>query len=234
MHIFYTPDITQNTYTLNEEESKHCVRVLRLPIGTLVNLVDGKGGFYTAEITSDNPKKVILSILKVEAEFNKRNHYLHIAVAPTKNIDRLEWFLEKATELGIDEITPIITDRSERRVVKEDRLIKVITSAVKQSIKAYHPKLNDAISFDAFLKQPFDGDKLIAHCIDNEGKKYISDLIKPHGRSLVLIGPEGDFTLNEVNEALNEGFKALTLGNNRLRTETAALSACFEINYLNR
>ncbi|MBC6110639.1 16S rRNA (uracil(1498)-N(3))-methyltransferase [Pedobacter fastidiosus] len=234
MHIFYTPDITQNTYTLNEEESKHCVRVLRLPIGTLVNLVDGKGGFYTAEITSDNPKKVILSILKVEAEFNKRNHYLHIAVAPTKNIDRLEWFLEKATELGIDEITPIITDRSERRVVKEDRLIKVITSAVKQSIKAYHPKLNDAISFDAFLKQPFDGDKLIAHCIDNEGKKYISDLIKPHGRSLVLIGPEGDFTLNEVNEALNKGFKALTLGNNRLRTETAALSACFEINYLNR
>lgn len=234
MHIFYTPDITQNTYTLNEEESKHCIRVLRLPIGTLVNLVNGKGGFYTAEIISDNPKKVILSILRVETEYNKRNHYLHIAVAPTKNIDRLEWFLEKATELGIDEITPIVTDRSERRVVKEDRLIKVITSAVKQSIKAYHPKLNDAISFDAFLKQPFDGDKLIAHCIDHGDKKYISDLTKPHGKYLVLIGPEGDFTLNEVNEALNKGFKALTLGNNRLRTETAALSACFEINYLNR
>lgn len=234
MHIFYTPDITQNIYTLNEEESKHCVRVLRLPVGAQVYLVDGKGGFYTAEITSDNPKKVSLSILKVETEFNKRNHFLHIAVAPTKNIDRIEWFLEKATELGIDEITPIITDRSERRVIKEDRLNKVITSAVKQSIKAYHPKLNEAISFDAFLKQSFDGDKLIAHCINNEGKKYISDLIKPHGKYLIMIGPEGDFTSDEVNSALNKGFKALTLGDNRLRTETAALSVCFEINYLNR
>lgn len=234
MHIFYTPDITQNTYTLNEEESKHCVRVLRLTTGSIVNLVDGKGGFYTAEITSDNPKKVSLSILKVETEFHKRNHYLHIAVAPTKNIDRIEWFLEKATELGIDEVTPIITDRSERRVVKEDRLNKVITSAVKQSIKAYHPKLNDAITFDAFLKEPFDGNKLIAHCIDNGEKQYISNLVTPHQKYLVLIGPEGDFTPDEVNLALNKGFKALTLGDNRLRTETAALSVCFEINYLNR
>jgi 16S rRNA (uracil1498-N3)-methyltransferase len=234
MHIFYTPDITQSTYTLNEEESKHCIRVLRLAVGSIVNLVDGKGGFYTAEITSDNPKKVSLSILKVETEFHKRNHYLHIAVAPTKNIDRIEWFLEKATELGIDEITPIITDRSERRIVKEDRLNKVITSAVKQSIKAYHPKLNDAISFDTFLKEPFDGDKLIAHCIDNGEKQYISKLVAPHQKYLILIGPEGDFTPDEVNLALNKGFKALTLGDNRLRTETAALSVCFEINYLNR
>ncbi|RDC57017.1 16S rRNA (uracil(1498)-N(3))-methyltransferase [Pedobacter chinensis] len=234
MHIFYTPDITQNTYTLNEEESKHCVRVLRLPIGSQVNLVDGKGGFYTAEIISDNPKKVNLSILQVQREFHKRNHYLHIAVAPTKNIDRIEWFLEKATELGIDEITPIITDRSERRIVKEDRLNKVITSAIKQSIKAYHPKLNEAISYDAFLKLPFEGDKLIAHCIDHEDKKYISELVAPHQKYLILIGPEGDFTSKEVNLALNKGYKPLTLGDNRLRTETAALSVCFEINYLNR
>lgn len=234
MHIFYTPDITQNSYTLNEEESKHCVRVLRLTIGDVVNLVDGKGGFYTAEITSDNPKKVSLSVLKVETEFHKRNHYLHIAVAPTKNIDRIEWFLEKATELGIDEVTPVITDRSERRVVKEDRLNKVITSAVKQSIKAYHPKLNDAISFEAFLREPFDGHRLIAHCIDKGEKQYISKLVAPHQKYLILIGPEGDFTPNEVDLALNKGFKALTLGDNRLRTETAALSVCFEINYLNR
>ncbi|WP_293306506.1 16S rRNA (uracil(1498)-N(3))-methyltransferase [Pedobacter sp. UBA5917] len=234
MHIFYTPDITQNTYTLNEEESKHCVRVLRLTVGSVVNLVDGNGGFYTAEITSDNPKKVSLNILNVEKEFHKRNHYLHIAVAPTKNIDRIEWFLEKATELGIDEITPIITDRSERRIVKEDRLNKVITSAVKQSIKAYHPKLNDAISFNDFLKEPFDGEQLIAHCIDNGEKQYISKLVAPHQKYLILIGPEGDFTPEEVNLALNKGFKALTLGDNRLRTETAALAVCFEINYLNR
>ncbi|MDQ1141048.1 MAG: 16S rRNA (uracil(1498)-N(3))-methyltransferase [Pedobacter agri] len=234
MHIFYTPDITQNTYTLNEEESKHCVRVLRLPVGALVNLVDGRGGFYTAEITSDNPKKVSLNILKVETEFHKRNHYLHIAVAPTKNIDRIEWFLEKATELGIDEITPIITDRSERRIVKEDRLNKVITSAVKQSIKAYHPLLNESIPFNKFLNSSIEGEKLIAHCIDNQEKKYISELVMPHQKYLVLIGPEGDFTPEEVNLALNKGFKPLTLGDNRLRTETAALSVCFEINYLNR
>ncbi|WP_412467139.1 16S rRNA (uracil(1498)-N(3))-methyltransferase [Pedobacter sp. KLB.chiD] len=234
MHIFYTPDITQNTYTLNEEESKHCVRVLRLTIGAVVNLVDGSGGFYTAQITSDNPKKVSLAVLNVETEFHKRNHYLHIAVAPTKNIDRIEWFLEKATELGIDEVTPIITDRSERRIVKADRLNKVITSAVKQSIKAYHPKLNEAIAFETFLKEPFDGDRLIAHCIDNGEKQYISKLVVPHQKYLILIGPEGDFTSDEVNLALNKGFKALTLGDNRLRTETAALSVCFEINYLNR
>ncbi|MDN3587351.1 16S rRNA (uracil(1498)-N(3))-methyltransferase [Pedobacter aquatilis] len=234
MNIFYTPDITDSFYTLNEEESKHCARVLRLPIGALVYLVDGIGGFYTAEITSDNPKRVTLKVIKAETEYGKRNHYLHIAVAPTKNIDRLEWFLEKATELGIDEITPIITDRSERRVVKADRLNKVITSAVKQSIKAYHPKLNEAISFDGLMKQRFEGDKLIAHCIDNLEKKYISDLVRPFQKYLILIGPEGDFTPNEVNDALNKDFKPLTLGNNRLRTETAALAACFEINYLNR
>ena len=234
MHIFYTPDITQNTYTLNEEESKHCVRVLRLSKGAIINLVDGVGGFYTAEIVSDHPKKVVLAVLNVEKEFHKRNHYLHIAVAPTKNIDRLEWFLEKATELGIDEVTPIITDRSERRVIKDDRLNKVITSAVKQSIKAYHPKLNEATSFDDFLKQPFDGERLIAHCIDNAEKKFISEQVAPHQKYLILIGPEGDFTPEEVDLALNKGFKPLTLGENRLRTETAALSVCFEINYLNR
>ena len=234
MHIFYTPDITQNTYTLNEEESKHCVRVLRLSTGTIINLVDGVGGFYTAEIIADHPKKVVLSILHTEQEYKKRNHYLHIAVAPTKNIDRLEWFLEKATELGIDEVTPIITDRSERRIVKDDRLNKVITSAVKQSIKAYHPKLNEATTFPDFLKQPFEGEQLIAHCIDNTEKKFISDLVIPFQKYLVLIGPEGDFTPEEVDLALSKGFKPLTLGENRLRTETAALAACFEINYLNR
>ena len=234
MHIFYTPDISSNTYTLNEEESKHCIRVLRLPVGAIVNLVDGRGGYYTAEIVTDNPKKVTLSVLTLIKDFHKRNHYLHIAVAPTKNIDRIEWFLEKATELGIDEITPIITDRSERKIVKEDRLTKVITAAVKQSIKAYHPVLNEATSFQTFLKQPFDGEQLIAHCIDHTKKKYISELVQPYQKYLILIGPEGDFTPEEVDLALKKGFKPLTLGNNRLRTETAALSVCFEINYLNR
>lgn len=234
MHIFYTPDITLPNYTLNEEESKHCIKVLRLQIGENVILVDGTGGFYTAEIIADNPKKVQLNITKTEMEFGKRNHYLHIAVAPTKNIDRIEWFLEKATEMGIDEITPIICDRSERKVVKEDRLNKVITSAVKQSIKAYHPKLNEAMSFADCLKMDFEGDKFVAHCITDTEKHYISQLTKPHQKYLILIGPEGDFTSNEIALALQKGFKPITLGNTRLRTETAALSVCFELNYLNR
>lgn len=234
MHIFYTPDITQPVYTLNEEESKHCIKVLRLQVGAFIYLVDGRGGFYTAEIISDNPKKVQLNIVKAELEYGKRNHYLHIAIAPTKNNDRLEWFLEKATELGIDEITPLICDRSERRVVKTDRLAKVITSAVKQSIKAYHPVINEAIAYNDFLKLPFDGGQLIAHCINTGEKEFIANLVKPHQKYLILIGPEGDFTPDEVNLALNKGYKAITLGDNRLRTETAALSACFEANYINR
>lgn len=234
MHIFYTPDIQHETYTLNEEESKHCVRVLRLAIGAEVHLVDGVGGFYTAEIIANQPKKVQLKIVNVERAYQKRNHHLHIAVAPTKNIERIEWFLEKATELGIDEITPLISQRSERKTVKTDRLFKVITSAVKQSIKAYHPKLNEAISFEDFLKTDFEGNKLIAHCINNSDKKYISQLVLPHHKYLILIGPEGDFTPEEISLALKNDYKALTLGNNRLRTETAALAVCFEINYLNR
>lgn len=233
MHVFYTPDISGNVYTLNEEESKHCSKVLRLTSGNRINLIDGKGGWYEAEISNISKKNVELRVISKRDEFGKRNHHLHIAIAPTKNIDRLEWFLEKATEIGIDEITPIICDRSERKIVKEDRLEKVITSAVKQSLTAYHPKFNESISFSAFLKQNHPGEKFIAHCMDGE-KSFISELVKPHQSYLILIGPEGDFTPAEVSSALQNGYKPLTLGNTRLRTETAALAACFEVNYLNR
>src|ERR1700744_6582863 len=147
MHLFYTPDIQpgHSQYFLSEEESKHCVRVLRLQVGDGVELIDGRGGFYEAEIIDAHPKRVILQINKVALEFGKRNHYLHIAVAPTKNIERLEWFLEKATEIGIDEISLIICQRSERKEAKADRLNKIITAAMKQSLKAYHPVLNDCL-----------------------------------------------------------------------------------------
>ena len=234
MHIFYTPDISSKEYTLNEEESKHCMRVLRLSKGSIITLIDGRGGLHTAEITSEHKKNVSVTVTDSILEYQKREYYLHIAVAPTKNIDRLEWFLEKATEIGIDEITPIISDRSERKVVKEDRLNKVITSAVKQSLQAYHPKLNPAIDLSNFLKQPFDGAKMIAHCIDDASRNYISQLVSPKKRYTILIGPEGDFSPDEIKAALDNDFKPLTLGNTRLRTETAALAACFEISYLNR
>jgi len=235
MQLFYTPDIdpAHPNYMLSEEESKHCIRVLRLEAGAEVQLIDGRGGLYTASILDAHPKRTVLQINSAVQAFNKRNHYLHIAVAPTKNIERMEWFLEKATEIGIDEITPIICQRSERRELKTDRLNKIITSAIKQSIKAYHPVLNEPVSFNQLLAKPFDGQKFIAHCADGP-KATLSSVIAKHGSYLILIGPEGDFTPAEIDEAVQNGCKAITLGGSRLRTETAALEACFEINFLNR
>jgi 16S rRNA (uracil1498-N3)-methyltransferase len=234
MHLFYTPDIDSNEYTLNEEESRHCIKVLRLSKGTIISLIDGQGGLYQAEIISDNKKNVTVRVIDTILNYKKRNHYLHIAVAPTKNIDRLEWFLEKATEIGIDEITPIICSRSERRIVKEDRLNKVITSAVKQSLQAYHPKLNPSIDVADFLNLELEGTKMIAHCLDGEPRQYVGQIPVVEARYVILIGPEGDFTTEEIQLALNNNYKPVTLGNTRLRTETAALAACFEVSYLNR
>lgn len=233
MHIFYTPDLIAEVYTLSEEESKHAVRVLRLQAGDEVVLVDGKGGYYQARILEANPKRTHLQVFQTQQEFGKRNHYLHIAVAPTKSIERLEWFLEKATELGIDEITPLICERSERKEVKTERLNKIISSAVKQSIKAYHPVLNEPIGFKKFVELPFDGQKFIAHCMEGD-KSSIQEMIKPKSKYLVLIGPEGDFTSKELALAAANAIFPISLGKSRLRTETAALAACFEINFLNR
>ena len=233
MHIFYTPDITSKTYTLSEEESKHCIKVLRLQKGSALYLVDGRGGLYEAIIDDPHPKRTSLIILKTRENYGKRNHYLHLAVAPTKNIERFEWFLEKATELGIDEITPLICERSERKELKTDRLNKVITSAVKQSIKAYHPKLNGPVAFKDFIVSATRSHKFIAHCIDNK-KFTLKEKIELNSDYLVLIGPEGDFSQAEVNAAQAAGFLPINLGTTRLRTETAALEACFEVNFLNR
>ena len=233
MHVFYTPDVVADTYNLNEEESKHCIKVLRLQQGTVLQLVDGKGGLYEAIIQDPHPKRTTLKIVKITRNYGKRNHYIHIGLAPTKNIERIEWFLEKATEIGIDEITPLICDRSERKDLKIDRLNKVITSAVKQSIKAYHPQLNEPQRFKDFLITTSSSHKYIAHCIDSE-KTTLNHKIELNSDYLVIIGPEGDFTPSEVKEALNANFIPITLGDSRLRTETAALEACFEINFLNR
>lgn len=233
MHLFYTPEISADYFTLNEEESKHCIKVLRLQNGSEISLVDGRGGFYTASILDAHPKRTLLKIIDTRQQFGKRNHYLHIAIAPTKNIERTEWFLEKATELGIDEISLVISDRSERKEVKPERLKKVITSAMKQSIKAYHPILNDPLSFQKFIQGKHQGQRFIAHCMDGQ-KQSLKQEISLHSSYLVMIGPEGDFSASEIETALQSGFTAVTLGDSRLRTETAALEACFEINFLNR
>jgi 16S rRNA (uracil1498-N3)-methyltransferase len=234
MHLFYTQDLNQQeNYTLSEEESRHCCQVLRLNQGDVIHLINGTGGFYTAVILNANPKATQLKITGKQQEYGKRNYYIHIAVAPTKNIERFEWFLEKATEIGIDEITPIICDRSERREIKTERLNKVITSAVKQSIKAYYPRLNEVVKFKDFVKKASPALKFIAHCMDGE-KFTLKDKFKPKELYLVLIGPEGDFSPGELDEALTNGFFPISLGVSRLRTETAALESCFELNFLNR
>jgi len=235
MHLFYTPDIEPShpQYFLSEEESKHCVRVLRLNAGDEVQLIDGRGGLYIAQIKDAHPKRTILQVISVQQKYQERNHYLHIAIAPTKNIERLEWFLEKATEIGIDEISLIICQRSERKEAKTDRLNKIITSAIKQSLKAYHPILNEPETLSKLLSRNFVGQKFIAHC-DEGDKVTLKESIELKGKYLILIGPEGDFTPKEIDEALNNDFKPITLGESRLRTETAALEACFEINFLNR
>lgn len=232
MHVFYTPDILSDTYTFNEEERRHGVQVLRLSAGDQVILVDGIGGYYTAAVTTATKKQLSVQVLSVKNGYNKRSFTLHVAVAPTKNIERIEWFIEKATELGIDEISMILCERSERRVVKEDRLNKVITAAVKQSMQAYHPVLHPTITFKEFISRQ-SGHVFIAHC--GGGDKCTIQSALPRGEQCtILIGPEGDFSDAELALALANGCVPISLGTNRLRTETAALAACFEANFVNR
>ncbi|HXI00429.1 MAG TPA: 16S rRNA (uracil(1498)-N(3))-methyltransferase [Sphingobacteriaceae bacterium] len=233
MQLFYTPDINSDLYILNEEESRHCTKVLRLQKGDTITLTDGRGTLYTAQIVDPHLKKTCLMVLSKQTEFGKRNHYLHLAVAPTKNIERFEWFLEKATEIGIDEITPVICDRSERKEIKTDRLNKIITAAIKQSLKAYHPHLNEAVKFKTFISAKNTNKKFIAHC--NQGEKSaLKEVMNLNGNYTVLIGPEGDFTSEEIYLSTQNEYIPVTFGESRLRTETAALAACFEVNFLNR
>ncbi len=239
MHLFYTPDITSGTYTLNEEESKHGIRVLRLKIGDKVVLIDGNGGWYDAVIKDDDPKNCTVNIIQTIKEFGKRTIHLHIAIAPTKNMDRLEWFTEKATEMGIDEITTIDCQNIKRTVVKTDRLNKVAISAIKQSLKTYLPKINEMTDLKKLIVSNgnFKGQKFIAHCysdiFEKDNRTHLKNLYTKGNDALILIGPEGDFSVEEVKFAINNGFKEISLGSSRLRTETAGMYACATINILN-
>lgn len=236
MHIFFTPDISDSSllYTLNEEESKHCIRVLRMTEGGNIHLVNGKGGFYLAEITDANPKKCSVKIIQKKEGAEKRKWYLHIAIAPTKNNDRTEWFIEKATEIGIDCISFIECTNSERTVIKPERMEKVAVAAMKQSLKAYLPQINEMTGIKKFIdsSKNFSGQKFIAHCVDSE-KKHLKNCYQPPNNAIIIIGPEGDFTKQEINYAIENGFVPISLGESRLRTETAALYVCTALNVMN-
>lgn len=232
MHIFYTPELSGNTYTLDESESKHCVRVLRLEQGDEIILVDGRGGFFTAEIADPNPKRCTVNVIKSELNFGLRNFQVHVAIAPTKNIERTEWFLEKATEIGINRITPLLCRHSERKDIKHDRLEKVMISAMKQSLKAYLPQMDELTKFSDLLAQPFEGQKFIAHC-DEQHRDLLKNLVVLNQNYLILIGPEGDFSSEEIEMAIRAGYQPVSLGDSRLRTETAGVVACHTFNLLN-
>ena len=232
MHVFYTPDI-QNRAELPAEEAAHAVRVLRLQAGDEVTLTDGKGNFYRAEISVASNKRCLVNILETQPQEPLWQGHLHIAMAPTKNMDRTEWFAEKATEIGFDELTFLNCRFSERKVIKTERIQKILVSAIKQSLKARLPRLNEMTDFNKFVRQPFNGQKFIAHCYEGE-KPLLRDILKQGEDALVLIGPEGDFSEEEVKLAIEQGFQPISLGRSRLRTETAALVACHILNLQNQ
>ena len=232
MQIFYTPDITIKP-ELPEEEAGHCIRVLRLGEGDEIVLTDGQGSFYKAAISRAHPKHCEVTLLESWKQPDLWNFNLHIAIAPTKNMDRMEWFVEKATEIGFDELTFLNCRFSERKVIKTERISKILVSAIKQSLKARLPQLNEMTDFNKFITQPFPGQKFIAHCYEGE-KQLLKDIVHPGEDALVLIGPEGDFSEEEVRKATENGFIPISLGKSRLRTETAALVACHILNLQNQ
>ena len=229
--MFYCPDIL-HSFTLSDEESQHAVRVLRLQAGDELEVVDGAGGYYFAVVTNPHPKHCEFQIKETITEYGKRDYRLHIAIAPTKNIERLEWFIEKCTEIGIDEITPVICRFSERKIIKPERLEKIIVSAAKQSLKAYFPILNPMCSFRDFIQQTTVSQKFIAHCYEQD-KQLLQRVYQKSFDAVILIGPEGDFSPEEVQAAIQHRFLPVSLGSSRLRTETAGIAACHTISLIN-
>jgi len=227
-HFFYTPDIAVRP-ELSAEESQHAVKVLRLKAGSELTCTDGQGALYKCRLADASPRGCTLEVLeRVEPEL-LWDGSIELAVAPTKHFDRMEWLLEKATEIGVDRITFLNCHNSERRVVKMERAERIVVAAMKQSQKARMPQLEGMVDFDAFVHRPFAGDRFIAHCFDEASiptpRIYLGDALRRGTPTQVLIGPEGDFSIPEIETALKVGFQGITLGRSRLRTETAALAA---------
>lgn len=240
MQLFYLPGTNLATaynngefyHTLPVEEASHAARVLRLKPGDLLTVTDGIGTMAKASLEDDNPKSCQIKLLEVETIAGS-GFSLHLAVAPTKNIARFEWFLEKATEFGLGEISPVYCDHSEREKLRTDRLQKVLVSAMKQSLKSRLPLLNEPVALEKIIRSRICPDNRFIAWVDNLPRPHLKDSCRPGQDALVLIGPEGDFSPKEIELALENGFKPVSLGKARLRTETAALASCFIVNLLN-
>jgi 16S rRNA (uracil1498-N3)-methyltransferase len=222
--LFYTPKIENGLALLEEEESRHLVSVLRKKPGDKLDITDGKGKFYTAELSECGKKQALARILTSIDETRERPFRIHIAMAPTKNMERFEWFLEKATELGVDEITPVLCKRSERETVRHDRMEKILVSAMKQSLRGTLPKLNALTPFRDVIKNTAETQRFIPWC-GEEGLPHLKNCIQRDSDVIILIGPEGDFTPDEAALAMQNGFRGVSLGTTRLRTETAGIYA---------
>jgi 16S rRNA (uracil1498-N3)-methyltransferase len=234
MQVFYAPDITGGAYTLDERESKHTIRVLRMKKGSSVRLIDGKGNLYEGIITGPDPTGCIIDIQSVIHDFEKRNYRLHVAISPLKNPERFEWFVEKVVEIGVNEITPVICKNTEKPGIKTERIRSIIISAMKQSLKAYEPQLNPVESFGEFINENHAGKLLIAHCYGDLKRSRISEVYARGEDALILVGPEGDFSKEEIEKAVSKNFTQIHLGNSRLRTETAGIAACHSIYFINQ
>ena len=240
MELFYSRDIAAGGRTLDQEESNHCIRVLRHTLGDVIHVVDGCGCLYECRIDDASPKAVGFTVLKMEENYGSHPYQLQMAVAPPKNIDRFEWFAEKATEIAVDRITPLFGDYSERKVFKKERCERIVVAAAKQSHKGAIPKVDDAVSVREFLSGAFDSDvaRFICYCDDTDflgvSKISIREAIAKAGcdKYAVMIGPEGDFSREEMRLAVDKGWQPVSLGTSRLRIETAALTAVAAI-YLN-
>ncbi|MBK9636601.1 MAG: 16S rRNA (uracil(1498)-N(3))-methyltransferase [Bacteroidetes bacterium] len=229
MHLFFAPDLSSSEFYLPDEETHHFIHVLRFSQGKQIEVTDGKGARALCEAIQVSKKQVLLTVLEKE-NFPTPTRKLHVAIAPTKNIDRFEWFVEKATELGIAEITPLICRHSERKTLKLERIQKLMVSAARQSQHYFFPLVNAEVSFEKFLESMNENNDsaFIAHC--EESEKVEARELASTMNAIVLIGPEGDFSHEEIENALKKGFKALSLGNSRLRTETAGLKAVAAFN----
>lgn len=232
MNLFYAPDIQTPQYQLDAAESKHLVKVLRMKEDDEVHFTDGKGFFYRCKITLANPHGCIVKVIEKKMGNDHRGYLVYMAVAPTKNNNRYEWFLEKATEIGTDRFLPFFSSHSERKSIKTERLHRVVTAAVKQSVKSFHPHIEEPVDFQTLLNTPFEGQKFIAY-IHPDVTTELAKAYQKGNNVLILIGPEGGFSPEEVAMAKEHDFAPVRLGPSRLRTETAAVTACHTVNLLN-